>query len=54
MTQRIKERTSFQFTWMRVDMTVTAMTQANRQRQMSPDDLNYEVELEISDVNYLI
>ena len=44
---RIKERTSFQFNWMRLDMTVTSAT--NNKTGGKPE-LNYEVELEISDI----
>ena len=45
---RIKERTSFKFNWMRLDMTVTQSSNKGK------SELDYEVELEICDVNYLM
>ena len=51
VTIRQKERSSFEFQWLRLDMTVTSMTTTNR---VSPSDLSYEVELEISKMDYLL
>ena len=49
--ERIKERYSFQFTWMRIDFTVT-QTNVIRGNPV-PNNLSYETELEISDVSWL-
>ena len=51
VTIRQKERSSFEFQWLRLDMTVTSMTTTNR---VSPSDFSYEVELEISKMDYLL
>jgi len=50
VTIRQKERTSFDFQWLRLDMTVTNMTTQN----VSQSDFSYEIELEISKIDYLI
>ena len=56
-TVREKERTSFDFTWMRLDMTVTRMTAGGgrgRSHQKSGDQFSYEVELEVSKIDWLL
>ena len=45
-TVRIKERTTFVFQWMRLDFTVAQLQQNS--------NLDYEVELEISDMHHLL
>ena len=45
-SERIKERTSFDFQWMRLDMTVTKSDKENQ--------LNYEVELEVKGIEFWI
>lgn len=51
MTVREKERTKFDFQWLCLDMTVTRMQTANRTGPV--DNFSYEVELEITKMDYL-
>ena len=46
---RIKERTSFEFQWLKLDFTVTQMTIQNKET----GPLEYEVELEVRDMAHL-
>lgn len=47
---RIKERSTFQFKWIRLDFTVTQMQLEGRVNS----NLEYEVEIEISDMKYVV
>lgn len=58
-SERIKERTSFGFAYLRLDLTVTKTRQLDKMGQpitqhRKGDNLSYEVELEIADINFLI
>ena len=58
MTERIKERTSFQFQHMQLDMTVTKTTNIKDKKGHpiqgpNKDEYAYEVELEIIDASFL-
>jgi hypothetical protein len=51
-SMRVKERTTFEFQWMRIDFTVVQLHTDGRENPNAR--LDYECEVEIADVNYLI